>query len=72
MQFDEATTTYEDMLVNFTKGTMFVAKEFDVYPRIGWQLDSFGHSNTAARLFAEMGMDALFISRGDSDDREQR
>ena len=45
VQFDEATTTYEDMLVNFMKGSVFIAREFDIYPRIGWQLDSFGHSN---------------------------
>jgi alpha-mannosidase len=72
VNFDEATTTYEDMLVNLMKGSIFVTKEFDVYPKVGWQLDSYGHSNTAARLFADMGMDALFISRGDSDDKDNR
>jgi hypothetical protein len=53
-------------------GHKFIQKEFGIRPRIGWQLDSYGHSATNARLFAEMGIDALFFSRGDIDDYEQR
>ena len=32
-------------------------------PRIGWQLDPFGHSTTQARIFKEMGYEALFFQR---------
>ncbi len=38
-------------------------KEFGIKPRIGWQIDPFGHSNTNARFFAEMGFDAVFLGR---------
>ena len=40
-------------------------KELGAKPRIGWQIDPFGHSQTNARLFAEMGFDAFFIGRLD-------
>jgi len=39
-------------------------------PRIGWQLDSFGHSKTNQRLFKEMGLDAVFFGRQDGRERD--
>lgn len=62
---DEAGPHYEDMINNMMKGHEFLLKEFGVKPRIGWHLDPFGHSNTNARLFAEMGFDAWFFARLD-------
>jgi len=41
-------------------------------PSIGWQIDPFGHSNTNARLMAEMGFDAFFFARLDFQDKEKR
>ena len=41
-------------------------------PRIGWQIDPFGHSATQARLFAEMGFDAMFFARADYQDKARR
>jgi alpha-mannosidase len=66
---DEACPTYSDMLVNMNRGHEFILKEFGVKPRIGWQLDPFGHSATSARLFAEMGFDAWFFARGDFNEK---
>ena len=51
------------------KGHLFLKKEFDVTPRIGWLLDSFGHSSANARLYADMGLEALFVGRTDSEDK---
>lgn len=69
---DEACPSYEDMINNHMIGHDFVLKEFGVKPRIGWQIDPFGHSNTNARLFAEMGFDAWFFGRMDWADYNKR
>mmetsp|Transcript_6779 Transcript_6779/g.10907 ORF Transcript_6779/g.10907 Transcript_6779/m.10907 type:complete len:100 (+) Transcript_6779:219-518(+) len=49
---DEACPTYEQMIDNHLKGMQWLNKEFGVRPRVGWQIDTFGHSNTNARLFS--------------------
>ena len=69
---DEACPSYTDMINNMMLGHDFILKEFGVKPRIGWQIDPFGHSNANARLFAEMGFDAWFFSRIDFKDKERR
>ena len=70
---DEACPTYSDMIANMAKGHEFIAKNFPGnHPKIGWQIDPFGHSNTNARLFAEIGFDALFFARIDNDDKRRR
>jgi len=69
---DEACPIYEDMINNMMYGQDFVLKEFGVKPRIGWQIDPFGHSNTNARLFYEMGFDAMFFGRMDEAERNKR
>lgn len=60
---DEACPTYEDFIANMMAGHQFILKEFGIQPRVGWQLDPFGHSSTNARLYAEMGLDALIFAR---------
>ena len=60
---DEATTNYADVLRNYEAGHDFLRGEFGVTPRIGWQLDPFGHSAVTAELMAEMGMEAIFFAR---------
>ena len=62
---DEACTHYEDMIDNMVIGHEFLLAEVGVKPRIGWHIDPFGHSTTNARLFAEMGFDAIYFARGD-------
>ena len=70
---DEACPTYTDMIDNMAKGHAFIAKNFPGYhPRIGWQIDPFGHSNTNMRLFSDMGFDAVFMARMDRHDKEER
>ena len=54
------------------KGHQFLKKEFDVTPRVAWLLDSFGHSSANARLYADMGLEALFVGRIDSQDKNKR
>jgi hypothetical protein len=53
------------MIDNMVIGHEFLLAEVGVKPRIGWHIDPFGHSTTNARLFAEMGFDAIYFARGD-------
>ena len=69
---DEACPHFDDYINNMWVGHDFVLEEFGVQPRIGWQIDPFGHSNANARLFAEMGFDAFFFARLDYEDKEAR
>ncbi|GAB4847368.1 hypothetical protein Ancab_026426 [Ancistrocladus abbreviatus] len=70
---DEATAHYIDMIDQTTRGHRFVKNEFGVTPRIGWQIDPFGHSAVQAYLLgAEVGFDSLFFARIDYQDRAKR
>lgn len=70
---DEAATYYTDMVDQTTLGHRFLVDEFGAIPTIGWQIDPFGHSSTqAALLTAEVGFDAVFLTRIDYQDRAIR
>lgn len=57
---DEAATHYIDMIDQTTLGHRFIKAEFNVTPRIGWQIDPFGHSAVQAYLLgAEVGLISL-------------
>lgn len=70
---DEATPHYIDLIDQTTLGHMFIKQEFGQKPRVGWQIDPFGHSAVQAYLLsAEVGFDSLFFARMDYQDREKR
>ena len=62
---DEAATHYIDMIDQTTLGHRFIKEEFNVTPRIGWQIDPFGHSAVQAYLLgAEVSIvEASALSR---------
>ncbi|CAE8668024.1 unnamed protein product, partial [Polarella glacialis] len=65
----EATPHYVDMIDQTSLGHKFLFQEFGVSPKIGWQIDPFGHSATqAALLSAEAGFVGLFFGRIDFQD----
>jgi lysosomal alpha-mannosidase len=41
-------------------------------PKVGWDVDAFGHSDTNTRLLAELGYEAMFFSRMDEAEKHQR
>lgn len=49
---DEAAPHYIDMIDQTTLGHRFIKQEFNVTPRIGWQIDPFGHSAVQAYLLS--------------------
>ncbi|KAF8400068.1 hypothetical protein HHK36_015943 [Tetracentron sinense] len=70
---DEAAPHYIDMIDQTTLGHRFIKQEFGQTPRIGWQIDPFGHSAVQAYLLgAEVGFDSLFFGRIDYQDRAKR
>lgn len=47
---DEASPHYIDLIDQTTLGHQFIMKEFGQIPRVGWQIDPFGHSAVQAYL----------------------
>ncbi|XP_054794289.1 alpha-mannosidase At3g26720-like, partial [Prosopis cineraria] len=70
---DEATPHYIDLIDQTTLGHQFIKDEFGKIPRVGWQIDPFGHSAVQAYMLgAELGFDSLFFARIDYQDRAKR
>ncbi|XP_022741815.1 alpha-mannosidase-like [Durio zibethinus] len=70
---DEATAHYIDMIDQTTLGHRVIKEQFNKVPRVGWQIDPFGHSAVQGYLFgAELGFDSMHFARIDYQDRAQR
>ncbi|KAJ8675629.1 hypothetical protein QAD02_011415 [Eretmocerus hayati] len=71
---DEAVTHYSSIIDQFTWGFRRLNEMFgeNVTPKVGWQIDSFGHSLEQASIFAQMGFDGLFFARIDYEDKAKR
>lgn len=86
---DEGATHYNSIIDQHSLGAEFLRDEFGdcARPKIGWQIDPFGHSREVASLFAQvrqrinvenklyfvqMGFDGLFFGRADYQDFAQR
>ena len=63
VQTDEALVSYDAIIKNMHLGRTWLYEEFGVNPTIGWQLDAFGHTETNAELFRQMGIDILVFAR---------
>ncbi|GJQ83733.1 hypothetical protein Trydic_g20609 [Trypoxylus dichotomus] len=71
---DEATTHYQSIIDQFTWGLRKLNDTFGECgrPKVGWQIDPFGHSREMASLFAQMGYDGILLGRIDYQDKEHR
>ena len=70
---DEAGSHFVSMIDQTTLGHRFLLDEFNYLPRVGWQIDPFGHSASQPSLFgSDLGFDSLFFGRIDYEDRQIR
>ncbi|XP_063709608.1 lysosomal alpha-mannosidase-like isoform X2 [Culicoides brevitarsis] len=71
---DEADTHYNSVVDQFTWGLRRLNDTFGECgrPKVGWQIDPFGHSREQASMFAQMGYDGLFFGRLDWQDKQNR
>lgn len=70
---DEAATHFIGMIDQTTLGHQFLKRELGVIPKVGWQLDPFGHSASQASIFAsKVGFDSLYFGRIDFQDLRVR
>ncbi|CAH2064719.1 unnamed protein product, partial [Iphiclides podalirius] len=71
---DEAASHYHSTIDQFTFGLSKLNETFGPCgrPRVGWQIDPFGHSREFASHLAAMGYDGLFLGRIDYQDKRVR
>lgn len=71
---DEAAVHYQSTIDQFTWGLSKLNETFGYcgLPRVGWQIDPFGHSRELASLLSAMGYDGLFLGRIDYQDKRTR
>ncbi len=71
---DEASTHYNSIIDQHSLGAEFLRDQFGECgrPKIGWQIDPFGHSREQASIFAQMGFDGMLFGRFDYQDYIQR
>ena len=63
VQHDEAAPTLSAMAEQLAAGHAFLNATFGVRPRVGWQIDPFGHSRASAAVHAAAGYDAIVLNR---------
>lgn len=69
---DEAVSHYSAIIDQMTLGHKTLYQLFGQcggIPKIGWQIDPFGHSREYASLLSQMGFDGLFLGRIDFQDK---
>ena len=68
---DEAAAHYQSIIDQLSYGMKWLNRTFGQcsQPKVGWQIDPFGHSREQASLFAQMGFDGLFLGRVDYQDK---
>jgi lysosomal alpha-mannosidase len=71
---DEAASHYHSTIDQFTWGFRFLNDTFGDCgrPKVGWQIDPFGHSREHASLLTQLGFQGLVIGRLDYRDKQKR
>ncbi|KAJ8982145.1 hypothetical protein NQ317_011291 [Molorchus minor] len=71
---DEANVHYQSTIDQYTLALKFLEDALGkcARPRMGWQIDPFGHSREHASLLSQFGMDGVFFARVDYRDKSKR
>ncbi|KAJ8940812.1 hypothetical protein NQ314_010570 [Rhamnusium bicolor] len=71
---DEACTNYQSTINQFTWGLRLLNDTLGDCgrPKIGWQIDPFGHSREQASIFKQMGYNAFFFVRLSKATKDER
>ncbi|KAI4470603.1 alpha-mannosidase [Holotrichia oblita] len=71
---DEAAAHYHSIIDQFTWGLKRINDTLGKCgrPKIGWQIDPFGHSKEMASIFSQIGYEGVFFARLDYRDNEKR
>ncbi|KAI5712164.1 hypothetical protein M8J75_006364 [Diaphorina citri] len=71
---DEAVAHYTSTIDQFSWGLRKLNDTFGkcARPRVGWQIDPFGHSREQASLFSQMGYDGFMFGRQDYQDKRTK
>ncbi|CAH1141510.1 unnamed protein product [Phyllotreta striolata] len=71
---DEAVTHYQSIIDQMTWGLRKLNDSFGECgrPKMGWQIDPFGHSREMASIFAQLGFDGILLGRIDYQDKDHR
>lgn len=63
---DQALPYFDDLINVMEYGREWALKHLGKLSRIGWHIDTFGHSTTNTKILAEMGFDYQVIQRTDA------
>lgn len=71
---DEAVTHYQSIIDQMTWGLRKLNDSFGECgrPKMGWQIDPFGHSREMASIFAQLGFDGVLLGRIDYQEKDYR
>ncbi len=61
---DENIPTGEGLIRNFLYGRKYLQKEFDVKPKVAWEIDEFGHPYQLPQILKKSGFEYFGFARG--------
>mgnify|MGYP000211547339 CR=1 FL=1 len=69
---DENIPTGEGLIRNFLYGRKYLKENFDVKPKVAWEIDEFGHPYQLPQILKKSGFKYLGFARGVQEDNESQ